>query len=69
MSVKGKVKWFSGSKGYGFIAQQQAKDVFVHLSAIKGEGVKSLQEGDEVEFDLTQSDKGPQATNVKRLSK
>lgn len=69
MSVKGKVKWFSGSKGYGFIAQKQAKDVFVHLSAIKGEGVKSLQEGDEVEFELTQSDKGPQATNVKRLSK
>lgn len=69
MSVKGKVKWFYSSKGYGFIAQEQGKDVFVHFSALKGEGFKSLQEGDEVEFDVTQSDKGPQATNVKRLSK
>ena len=65
-SVKGKIKWFSNSKGYGFITQEQGQDVFVHFSAIQGEGFKSLQEGDEVEFDVVQGEKGPQASNVKK---
>ena len=68
MSVRGKVKWFANSKGYGFITQEQGPDVFVHFSAIQGEGFKSLQEGDEVEFDITQGEKGPQATNVRKIS-
>ena len=68
MAVKGKIKWFSNSKGYGFITQEQGQDVFVHFSAIQGEGFKSLQEGDEVEFDVVQGEKGPQASNVKKIS-
>ena len=67
MPTKGKIKWFSNSKGYGFIQQEQGPDVFVHFSAIQGEGFKTLQEGDEVEFEITQGEKGPQATNVKKL--
>lgn len=67
MSVKGKVKWFSNSKGYGFITQEQGPDVFVHFSTIQGEGFKSLQEGDEMEFEVTQGEKGPQATNVNKI--
>ena len=69
MSVIGKVKWFSNSKGYGFIEQQQGQDVFVHFSAIQGEGFKNLQEGDEVEFDIIQGEKGPQAANVRKKTK
>ena len=63
--AKGKVKWFNNQKGYGFIAQEEGKDVFVHHTSIQGEGYKTLSEGQEVEFDLTDGEKGPQATNVK----
>jgi cold shock protein len=62
--VTGTVKWFNNSKGYGFIGQEGGEDVFVHYSAIQGEGYKSLQEGDAVEFEVTQGQKGPQAENV-----
>jgi cold shock protein len=67
-SMKGKVKWFNDQKGFGFIEVEGGKDVFVHHSSITGEGFKSLREGDEVEFEVTQGQKGPQATNVKVVS-
>jgi CspA family cold shock protein len=60
----GTVKWFNGAKGYGFIARENAKDVFVHFSAIQMEGFKTLDEGQRVEFSVEQGPKGPQATNV-----
>ncbi|MBI3600101.1 MAG: cold-shock protein [Nitrospinae bacterium] len=63
--AKGKVKWFNESKGYGFIKQDDGEDVFVHFSAIKSEGFKTLKEGQEVEFEVKQGDKGLQAVNVK----
>jgi len=66
--IKGKVKWFNNSKGYGFIGREDGPDVFVHFSAIEGEGYKSLQEGDEVEFEIVQGPKGAQAEKVTRLS-
>jgi CspA family cold shock protein len=62
--AKGKVKWFSNQKGYGFITSENGKDVFVHYSAIQGDGYKTLEEGQEVEFEITQGPKGEQATNV-----
>jgi CspA family cold shock protein len=65
--ARGKVKWFSNQKGYGFITAEGGKDLFVHYSAIKSEGYKSLQEGDEVEFEVTQGPKGEQATNVMKV--
>ena len=65
--VTGKVKWFSNTKGYGFIWQDDGADVFVHYSAIQGEGYKTLQEGDAVEFEVTQGQKGPQAENVMKV--
>lgn len=65
--ASGKVKWFSSQKGYGFIEQEGGADVFVHFSAISGEGYKELQEGQKVEFEVTQGQKGPQATNVKLI--
>ena len=66
VQVKGKVKWFNDSKGYGFIEQDSGKDVFVHFSAINMDGYKTLKEGQEVEFEITEGPKGPQATNVMR---
>ncbi len=68
MSEKGKVKWFNASKGYGFIERENESDVFVHYSAIVGDGYKTLEEGQEVEFDIVQGERGPQASNVKKLS-
>lgn len=64
---KGTVKWFSNQRGYGFITPESGNDIFVHFSAITGEGYKTLDEGDQVEFEITQGPKGEQATNVKRL--
>ena len=65
--LKGKVKWFNNAKGYGFIGRDDGPDVFVHYSSIQSEGYKSLQEGDDVEFEIAQGQKGPQAENVVRL--
>ena len=64
---KGTVKWFNASKGYGFITREQCGDVFVHFNAIQGTGYKSLDEGDQVEFEVTQGQKGLQASNVTKL--
>jgi CspA family cold shock protein len=66
--LKGRVKWFNDQKGFGFIEVEGKKDVFVHHSAITGEGFKSLKEGDEVEFEISQGPKGPQATGVRMTS-
>ena len=60
----GTVKWFNNQKGYGFITDEEGKDVFVHFSGLNMEGFKTLSEGQEVEFNLTEGDKGPQATDV-----
>ncbi|HUL36656.1 MAG TPA: cold-shock protein [Thermodesulfobacteriota bacterium] len=62
--AKGRVKWFNEKKGFGFISKDDGNDVFVHFSAIKRDGFKSLDEGDEVEFEVSQGPKGLQATNV-----
>lgn len=66
--LNGKVKWFSDSKGYGFIEVDGRKDLFVHFSAIQKEGYKSLAEGDDVTFEIEQGDKGPQAAQVISLA-
>jgi len=66
--AKGTVKWFSDQKGYGFVATEAGKDVFVHFSAIQGDGFKTLREGEAVEFEVTTGPKGEQASNVTRLS-
>ena len=63
---KGTVKWFNDSKGYGFISQPEGEDVFVHFSSIVGDGFRTLTEGEEVEFELTTTEKGSQAANVSR---
>ncbi len=65
--AQGTVKWFNDQKGYGFITPENGKDVFVHHSAIQGDGYKSLGEGQKVEFDITEGPKGQQATNVVKL--
>lgn len=65
--AKGKVKWFNDQKGYGFIAPEEGDDVFVHHSSIQGDGFKTLSEGEEVEFEITDGPKGKQATNVVKL--
>jgi CspA family cold shock protein len=65
--TQGTVKWFNGGKGYGFIEREGGDDVFVHFSAIRGEGFRNLDEGDRVEFNVESSPKGPQATDVVRL--
>jgi CspA family cold shock protein len=65
--ARGKVKWFNDSKGFGFLEQENGEDVFCHFSAITGEGFKSLQEGDDVEFDVVKGPKGLQAANVRKV--
>jgi CspA family cold shock protein len=65
--MKGVVKWFDADKGYGFISSEDNKDIFVHFSAIQSEGYKSLAEGDKVEFEVKDGERGPQAANVVKL--
>lgn len=65
--MKGTVKWFNNQKGYGFITDEEGRDVFVHFSGLVMEGYKSIPEGAEVEFEVTDGEKGPQAINVVRL--
>jgi CspA family cold shock protein len=65
--ARGKVKWFNNQKGFGFIEQESGKDVFVHHTAIKADGYRSLEEGQEVEFEIEQGPKGEQAINVVRV--
>mgnify|MGYP000064810044 FL=1 len=67
MATTGTVKWFNESKGFGFIEQESGPDVFVHFSAISGDGFKTLAEGQKVSFDVTQGQKGPQAENVSAI--
>jgi len=67
-SLVGKVKWFNNSKGFGFIGRDDGPDVFVHYTAITGDGYKSLQEGESVEFEIVQGPKGPQAAEVKKTA-
>jgi CspA family cold shock protein len=68
LKVTGQVKWFNNAKGYGFIGRDDGADVFVHYSAITGDGYRSLQEGDTVEFEIVQGQKGPQASNVQKVT-
>jgi len=65
--MEGKVKWFNAEKGFGFIEKEEGGDVFIHFSAIQGEGYKSLDENERVQFDVVQGNRGPQAANVVRL--
>lgn len=67
MLIRGKVRWFNNSKGFGFIGRQDGPDVFVHYSAVRAEGYKSLLEGEDVEFEIVQGPKGPQAENVIKI--
>ena len=64
--AQGIVKWFNDRKGYGFISQEEGNDVFVHFSSIESTGYKTLSEGDRVEFDIEESDRGPEAKNLKK---
>jgi CspA family cold shock protein len=68
IAVRGTVKWFNNSKGYGFIGRDDGPDVFVHYSAITGDGYRTLREGDPVEFEIVQGPKGPQAANVQKTT-
>jgi CspA family cold shock protein len=68
MEKRGKVKWFNDKKGYGFIAQEGGRDVFVHFSNVKGDGSKTLAEGQEVSFEIVDGPKGPQAINVMKVA-
>lgn len=63
----GKVKWFNANKGFGFIESEEGNDIFVHFSAIQGDGFKTLEEGQNVEFDVVQGSRGPQADNVYKI--
>lgn len=65
--MQGKVKWFNNEKGFGFIEIESADDVFVHFTAIQGDGYKALEEGQEVSFDIVEGNRGPQAANVVKL--
>ncbi|MEX0417478.1 cold shock-like protein CspB [Bacillus sp. C30] len=65
--MQGKVKWFNNEKGFGFIEMEGSADVFVHFSAIQSDGYKALEEGQEVSFDITEGNRGPQAANVAKL--
>ncbi|HLB01528.1 MAG TPA: cold-shock protein [Nitrospiria bacterium] len=65
--ARGRIKWFNASKGYGFISREDGSDVFVHFSAIQGDGFKTLDEGQEVEFEIIDGKKGPQASNVVKV--
>ena len=65
--MRGIVKWFNNSKGYGFIGRDDGPDLFVHFSAIEGEGYRTLQDGDTVEFEISTGPKGPQAVNVRKI--
>ncbi|UUV17586.1 cold-shock protein [Fusobacteria bacterium ZRK30] len=65
--LKGTVKWFNDDKGFGFISAEDGNDYFAHFSQIKKEGFKTLNEGDEVTFEITQGDKGPQASNIETV--
>ncbi|MDG0812032.1 cold shock domain-containing protein [Cohnella rhizosphaerae] len=65
--MRGTVKWFNAEKGYGFISVEEGNDVFVHFSAIQGDGFKTLDEGQAVEFEITDGNRGPQASNVVKL--
>ena len=67
MKLTGRVKWFNDAKGYGFIEQEGGRDIFVHYTAIAGEGFKSLTEGQKVEFEIIEGAKGPQATQVVKM--
>ncbi|MGB1125448.1 MAG: cold-shock protein [Phycisphaeraceae bacterium] len=67
MSIQGEVKWFDPKKGYGFIVGPESQDVFVHFSQILGDGFRSLKDGEQVEYDLVEGDKGLQAKEVKRV--
>ena len=65
--ARGKVKWFNETKGFGFIQQESGEDVFVHYTAIQGDGFRTLKEGEDVEFEITEGPKGPQASNVVKV--
>jgi CspA family cold shock protein len=65
--AQGTVKWFNNKKGYGFINEEEGRDIFVHFSSITMDGYKSLNEGEQVEFEIEESDRGPEAKNVKRV--